>query len=216
MLSEDTVIEPTIMQFTKLLEDMTRHLKSLYIKAYINKRPVSRVFVDGGVILYVIPIITLKKLCRSKSELISTSMKMINFIGEVKNTIGVLVADIIVGSKTLTSTFFVMDTKPTYSVLLRRDYIHSSQSIPLTFHQLLMFWDQGKVEIVLVDNNPFSVDITIVESIFYSTQVKPIMVIEEFEKGSVKTCDLTNQGFRWKLQSTQANPQPIIQLIDEP
>ena len=71
-----------------------------------------------------------------------------------------------------------------------------------TLHQLLMFWDQRKVEVVLTDSNPFLVDITMAESIFYSAQVKPIMVFEEFEKGLVKTCDLTSQGFKWKLQST--------------
>ena len=82
-LFEDTIIKPTIMQFIKLLEDMTRHLKPLYIKALINSKLVSVVFINGGAILNVMPIITLKKLGKNKLDLISTNMKMTNFTSDV-------------------------------------------------------------------------------------------------------------------------------------
>ena len=55
-----------------------------------------------------------------------------------------------------------------------------------------MFWEGDKVEVVLTDTNPFSVDITITESIFYSIGVRPIMMIEDYEEGSVESCDLTS------------------------
>ena len=64
--------------------------------------------------LNVMPIITLKKLGRNKSDLISTNMKINNFTREIMVAIEVLVANIM---------------------------IHSIQSIPLTLHQLLMFWE---------------------------------------------------------------------------
>ena len=81
------------------------------------------------------------KLGKGKSNLISTNMKLTNFTSYMTITIGVLVADITVGPKTLNSTFFVVNAKPTYSMLLERDCIHFSQSIPSTLHQLLMFWE---------------------------------------------------------------------------
>ena len=76
---------------------MTRHLKPLYIKALINGKPINWVFVYERVVLNVMPIVTLKKLDKNKSNLISINMKMTNFIGDVITTIRVLVADILVG-----------------------------------------------------------------------------------------------------------------------
>ena len=105
---------------------MTRHLKPLYIKAFINGRPINWVLVNEGAILNVMPIVTLKKLSKGKSNLISINMKKTNFTGDVIVAIGVLVADIIVRCKTLSLAFFVVDVKPTYSMLLRRDWIHFS------------------------------------------------------------------------------------------
>ena len=47
-------------------------------------------------------------------------MKTPNFMGGVISTLGVLVTKIMVGTKTMYSTFFIVDAKPTYSVLLGR------------------------------------------------------------------------------------------------
>ena len=69
----------------------------------------------------MMPIITLKKLGKSKVDLISINMKMTNFIKETTDAIRAIVANITVGSKNFSSTFFVIDARPTYSILLGRD-----------------------------------------------------------------------------------------------
>ena len=97
------------------------HLKPLYIEASINGRPINWVFVDGGVVLNFMPIVTLKKLGKNKTDLITTNMGMTNFTSKVMVVIRVLVVDITVGPNTLSSTFFVVEAKPTYFVLLKRD-----------------------------------------------------------------------------------------------
>ena len=133
-LSEDVATKPTIIQFTKPSKTMTKHLKPLCIKAFINDRLVSRVFINGGVILNVMPVITLKKLGKNKTNLIATNIRMSNFIGEATTTMRDLVAKITVGLKTLNSAFFMVNAKLTHFVLLRRDWIHFSQSIPLLLY----------------------------------------------------------------------------------
>ena len=75
-------------------------------------------FVDGGVVLNVMHVITLKKLGKNKSNLISTNMKMTNFTSDVMATMGVLVTNITMGSKTLNFAFFMVDARLSYSVLL--------------------------------------------------------------------------------------------------
>ena len=105
-LSKDIKAKPVVMQFIRPLEDKTWHLKSLYIKVLINGRLISWVFVDRRAVLNVMAIVNLKKLGKSKSDLISSNMKVTNFIVNVMVSIGVLVTDITVALKTLSSTFF--------------------------------------------------------------------------------------------------------------
>ena len=124
-LSKDTITEPANMQFIKPSKDMTWHLKSSYIKALINGRLIYWVFIDKRDILNVMAFVNLMKLGNSKSDLISTNMKVTNFFVNVMVSIGVLVTDITMGPKTLSLVFFVVDAKPTYFMLLGIDWIHS-------------------------------------------------------------------------------------------
>ena len=114
----------------------------------MDGRPVGRVFVDGGAVLNVMPVLTLKKLGKTTSDLISTNMQMTSFTSGISKAIGVLMIDVTVGSKTSPTAFFVIDAKPSYSTLLGRDWIHANSCVPSTLHQLLMFWNEGEVEIV--------------------------------------------------------------------
>ena len=78
-----------------------------------------------------------------------------------------------------------------------------------------MFWEGNKVDVVPINTNPFSANITMVESIFYSPCVGPIMLTNDYEEGSMEFYNLTSQGFKWSIQSIQANSQFMIQLIGE-
>ena len=49
---------------------MTRHIKSLYVRAHLNGRPVSKVLIDNGSAVNVIPLRMLRALGRSISDLI--------------------------------------------------------------------------------------------------------------------------------------------------
>ena len=62
-----------------------------------------------------------------------------------------------------------------------------------------MFKEGNKVEVVLANTNPFSDDIAIAELIFYSPRVGPIMMTEDYKEGSVESCDLTSQRFKWSV-----------------
>lgn len=130
----------------------------------------------------MMPITTMKKLGRKKEELVPTNMKMTNFTGEATMALGVLVADVMVGTKTLSSDFFVIKAKPIYTMLLGRNWIHLSQCVPSTLHQRLMVWEGDKVETVKADKNPFSADVKMVEAILYSPHLEPIQVFTSMKK----------------------------------
>jgi hypothetical protein len=80
-------------------------------------------------------------------------------------TKGVLNVELTVGNKTIPTTFFVIDGKGSYILLLGRDWIHANCCIPSTMHQCLIQWQGDKIEIVPADRsvNVASVDLAIWE-----------------------------------------------------
>jgi hypothetical protein len=66
---------------------------------------------------------------------------------------GVLNVDLIMGRKTVLTSFFIVSSKSTYTVLLGRDWIHDNCCIPSTMHQCLIQWDGDNVEVVHVDDS---------------------------------------------------------------
>jgi hypothetical protein len=52
---------------------------------------------------------------------------------------------------TLPTTFFVIDGKGTYSLLLGHDWIHTNCCIPSMMHHCLIQWQGDNVEVVPID-----------------------------------------------------------------
>ncbi len=77
--------------------------------------------VDGGAMVNVMPTAFLKKIDKSEEELKSTDMTMTNFIGGGQAARGVLTTEIMVGSKTQRTAFFIVDAASHYNLLLGRD-----------------------------------------------------------------------------------------------
>ena len=55
-------------------KESDNHLKALYMRGHINGRPISRMLVDGGAIVNLMPYSLYKKLGRLDEELIKTNM----------------------------------------------------------------------------------------------------------------------------------------------
>jgi hypothetical protein len=56
-------------------------------------------------------------------------------------------------TKTLLTTFFVVEGKGAYSLLLERDWIHANCCIPSTMHQQLVQWVDDDIEVVQADDS---------------------------------------------------------------
>jgi hypothetical protein len=96
-------------------------LKALYLKGFIDGKPLTKILVDGGAAVNLIPYSTFRKLGKKAKDLCPTDMRLTDFGGNISVTKGVVCVELIVGSKSLPSTFFVVDAKGTYSILLGRD-----------------------------------------------------------------------------------------------
>ena len=88
--------------------EMTRHIKPLYVRAHLNGIPVSKVLIDNGLMVNVMPLKMLRALGMSISDMIEIEVVVYTFTGEVSKTLRILPTDITIGSKNALSAFFVI------------------------------------------------------------------------------------------------------------
>ena len=170
--------------------EMTRHIRPLYIKAHLNGKPISWVFIDDGSAVNVIPFRMLAMLGRTKEDLIPTDVTVSAFTGEVTKVLGVLPMEITVGSKTSLTAFFIVKSSASYNVLLGRDWIHANGCVPSSLYQFLLFWKGDDVEVIWADPHPFSTHSNAVEARYYDIEFGLISFWErrKMENQSLFTC----------------------------
>nr|ABB47086.1 retrotransposon protein, putative, unclassified [Oryza sativa Japonica Group] len=130
--SAKLILSPEQAVFEKPEGTENRHLKPLYVNGFVNGKPMSKMMVDGGAAVNLMPYATFRKQGRNAEVLIKTNMVLKDFGGTPSETKGVLNVELTVGSKTIPTTFFVIDGKGSYSLLLGRDWIHANCCIPST------------------------------------------------------------------------------------
>nr|AAU44286.1 putative polyprotein [Oryza sativa Japonica Group] len=147
-ISARLVLSPEQAIFEKPEGTGNRHLKPLYINGFVNGKPMSKMMVDRGAAVNLMPYATFRKLSRNPDDLIKNNMVLKDFGGNPSETKGVFNVEQTVDSKTVPTTFFVIDGKGSYSLLLGRDWINANYCIPSTMHQCLIQWQGDKIEIV--------------------------------------------------------------------
>ena len=108
---------------------------------------------DGGASVNLMPYTTFRKLGKGPEDLMETGMMLKDFGGNTSKTRGAINVELTIGSKTLLTTFFVIDEKGSYSLLLGCDWIHANCCIPSTMHQCLIQWYGDDVELVRADES---------------------------------------------------------------
>jgi hypothetical protein len=144
---------PRSVIFEKPQAKNYKHLKALYLKGYINGQPVNKRLVDTGAAVNIMPYSVLCHLGRSTEDLIKTNVTLSNINGQTSKAQGVLSVDLTVENKIVPTSFFIVNSKSTYNVLLGRDWIHANCCIPSTMHQCLIQWDRDEVEVVQADDS---------------------------------------------------------------
>ena len=91
--------------------------------------------------------------------------------------------ELTIRSKTLLTTFFVIDGKGSYSLLLSRDWIHVNCCRPSTMHQCLIQWHGDDVELVCANE---SVSIAIADPVFWELGDFKCFSSKSWEGGFIK------------------------------
>jgi hypothetical protein len=187
---------PRPVIFEKPREKNYKHLEALYLKGYINGHPVTKMLVDTGAVVNITPCSVLRRLGHSAEDLIKTNIALSDFNDQASEAQGVLNVDLTVGSKTIPTSFFIINCKSTYIVLLGTDWIHANCCIPSTMHQCLIQWDGDEVEVVHADD---SIKISLA-----ATSVWDIEDQESISGISLEGCDrveATKNGVRLVLST---------------
>ncbi|XP_028080287.1 uncharacterized protein LOC114281895 [Camellia sinensis] len=164
-------VEKVVLQ--KLEDKIIRHLRPLYVRAYLDGVLVERVLVDNGAIVNIVPSKTLKAIGKSVDDLLPTDVNISNFAS---------------GSSEERSSGFTT---------LGRDWIHLNGCVPFSLHQALIFLTsggKGEIEVYWADANPFVADVNNVEAVLYDEDLGPIVIDEEEVKSQGKS--LTNEEFK--------------------
>ena len=102
-------------------------MKALYVRGHINGKPISRMLVDSGAIVNLMPYSIYKKLGGTDEELIKTNMTVRGVGGgDPIGAKGVASMELTIGSKTVATAFFVSDVQGNFNLILGRDWIYAN------------------------------------------------------------------------------------------
>jgi hypothetical protein len=71
-------------------ERLGQHMKPLFVKGYVERRPVQKIMVDSGAGVNVMPVATFEKMGFTEKELMWTNISLSAFTGEIIETKGVM------------------------------------------------------------------------------------------------------------------------------
>ena len=146
-------LDPLTAIFEKPSDDERQHLKALFVKGQVDGQPISKILIDGGAAINIMPYVMYWKLGKGDQDLTKTDMMLKDFEGNVSPVKGAICVELTIGSKTLSTTFFIISGKGAYNLLLGRDRIHANCCIPSTMHQCLVQRVGEKIEIVQGDSS---------------------------------------------------------------
>ncbi|XP_050897847.1 uncharacterized protein LOC127104725 [Lathyrus oleraceus] len=165
------------------------HNKSLHISLKCINTILSRVLVDTGSSLNVMPKTTLIKLPMEGINMKPNTLIIKAFDSSRRAVIGEVDLPIKIGPTIFNITFQVMDIHPGYSCLLGRPWIHSAGAVTSTLHQKLKFITNDKMIVIggdedilvshLTSFRYIEVDGEITETPFQSLEVVNMMAVQQ-------------------------------------
>jgi hypothetical protein len=129
-------------------ESPSLHMKLLFIPGHLGGTPIGNKLIDGGASVNILPLSLFKKLGHIEGDLKRIKLSLSGFAGDPTEAKGIICKELMVGSKTVPMTFFVVDVKGCYNVLLGWDWIHANECVLSTLHQCVIQWIGDEVEVV--------------------------------------------------------------------
>jgi hypothetical protein len=113
----------------------------------------NKMLVDGGAAVNFMPYSICHRLGKTTEDLIKINFTLNAFNGDPTKAKGVLNEELTMGRKTIPTTFFMVESRGTYTMLLGRDWIHTNCCIASMMHQCLIQWDEDAIEVVQTNDS---------------------------------------------------------------
>jgi hypothetical protein len=132
-------------------ENLGAQMKPLLIRGHMDGTLIGYMLIDGGASFNILPLSLLKKLSHVEGDLKRTNLSLSGFVCYPTEAKGIICKELTVGRKIMPTTFFMVDMKGCYNLLLERDWIHASECVLSTLHQCVIQWIGVEVEVVQAD-----------------------------------------------------------------
>jgi hypothetical protein len=127
-------------------------LRSQKIQARLDGTPIGHMLIDGGASVNILLLSLFKKLDHVECDLKCTNLSLSSFAGDPMVGKGIICKELMVGSKTVPTTF-MMDVKGHYNMMLGWDWMHANECVLSTLHQCMIQWISDEVEVVQADKD---------------------------------------------------------------
>ena len=121
---------------------------------------INKVLIDCDATVNIMPHHLLKKIRKYDTDIRSHNVVLSDYGGKNGGTMGVIQVDMIVGTITRPTIFMVINAKPSYNLLVGREWLHGVGVVPSSMHQRLVIWrEDGIVENIEADQGYFMADV---------------------------------------------------------
>ncbi|XP_073120508.1 uncharacterized protein [Henckelia pumila] len=171
-------------------------------KAHVNGQPISRVLVDNSSVVNILTLRVFKNLEKEETDLIPTEVSVTAITGEATKTIVVFPVEVLVGSKTSISAFFLENSSANFQVLLEMEAV--AAAIKKALVQQIVDLDLALAPSQLEDHQPHVQDPLEEVNLGYWDNPKPIYI-----------SSLLNDEFKSKLKELLKNFKDCFAWIYE-
>ena len=133
-----------------------KHDRPLYFTGYIGSSEVSRIQMDPGSALSIMPRRVMQHLEILTHGLSSAQTTIYDFNANGTHPMGKIKLKCQISDLRSKVTCYVIDTDTSYNLLLGRPWIHRNSIIPSTLHQVMKYVDgDGKVRTLIIERHQF-------------------------------------------------------------
>ncbi|XP_062076034.1 uncharacterized protein LOC133780178 [Humulus lupulus] len=184
------------------------HNRPLYVTGMVANVRVSRIMLDCGSAVNVLPLKTLRDVGLHPRQLSPSPLTIQGFNQVGEKVWGSITLKVEIGELNSEALFHVIDSDISYNVLLGRPWLHEYGVIPSTLHQCVKFCKEGKVRSVNADPNPFyGEQVNYADAKFYKSANVTILK-EKLEEGKCHESLTSQKSLQVKQLSPVKSPQP--------
>src|SRR4051812_23119506 len=133
-----------------------RHARPLYFTGYISSTEITRIQVDPGSALSIMPRRVMEHLSIPAYRLSATDTNIFGFNANSTRPMGKIKLRCQIRDLKTEVTVYIIDADTSYNLLLGRPWIHRNHIVPSTLHQVMKYVDaQGQVCTIVADQPPF-------------------------------------------------------------